>query len=553
MQRMTPNETGGINGQALRPIDMASLAVAPSTHQAISSASLDGAMRADPRLSVGAQVLLLAIGQVVLWGAAAALLYSAPEIDGAEQFVWAFSMENGYWKHPPLPSWIMHGLIAVFGPSVALPFVAAQASIAIALVLTWRLACEFMAPRRALVAMVLTSLVAYHNIGGDAFNHSTALLPLQAATLLMFCRAMRHGRTWRWALFGLCAGLSMLVKYVALLPLAGMLLIFVLDRNQHRRPQVLGLALAVLIAALVLAPHGWWLHSNNFLPFRYAHSVARALPGTAATAASVADFALIQGLRLVPFLAGLWFVFAAAPRTAQRPSRAPVLSRNDALFLWIAALAPLTLTVLMALVTQTELQSRWGTNGFLVVGTLAVALLRDDSPRMARRAIGFAIVAHVVLCLSLTLSKTVVADRLDYRTRANFPGSQLAAHALATWREHTDAPLRVVVSDIWLGGNLIAHTPQRLAVLINGHHFKSPWIDAQTVEACGALVLDDQTIDAAGHDAPHAAISALMARATFSGVWALPWAHGSQRDVRGETGEVRWGIVLPSGNGHCPF
>ena len=74
----------------------------------------------------------------------------------------------------------------------------------------------------------------------------------------------------------------------------------------------------------------------------------------------------------------------------------------------------------------------------------------------------------------MTLSKTVVAERMQLRTRANYPGAVLAQYARTTWREHTAAPLRLVVSDIWLGGNIIANSPQRLAVLIDGHHLKSP-------------------------------------------------------------------------------
>jgi hypothetical protein len=45
---------------------------------------------------------------------------------------------------------------------------------------------------------------------------------------------------------------------------------------------------------------------------------------------------------------------------------------------------------------------------------------------------------------SMTLSKTVVAERLQWRTRANFPGALLADEAQRTWAEHSDAPLRLV-------------------------------------------------------------------------------------------------------------
>ncbi|MGI4935897.1 MAG: glycosyltransferase family 39 protein, partial [Janthinobacterium lividum] len=128
------------------------------------------------KLPIGLIVLLLCLGQVVLWGIATAYAYKAPELDSAEQFIWSFALEGGYWKHPPVPSWIMHFLVAVFGPSVPLPYIATQVAIVTAMALTWRLACEFMTPQRALIAMLLTSLVTYHNIGGDNYNHNTVLL-----------------------------------------------------------------------------------------------------------------------------------------------------------------------------------------------------------------------------------------------------------------------------------------------------------------------------------------------------------------------------------------
>ncbi len=494
----------------------------------------------------------LCVGQLLLWSVAFGLTYKAPEIDSAEQFVWAFSLESGYWKHPPMPSWILHELIQLFGPSVVLPFVATQASIVIALALMWRLGCEFMSPQRSLIAMALTSLVTYHNIGGDCFNHNTALLPFQAATMLMFYRATRQGRWLQWALAGLFAGLSMLVKYVALLPLAGLLLYFVLDRELHHRRQLLGLALAAAVAAGVLVPHLLWLKSTHFLPFRYAHSVAQALPGLAASARSAGDFLLIQGLRLLPFMAGLWFVLGRRGRELNWSTPLAAPSPRDRRFLWITALAPLVSTLAFGLVTETELQSRWGANAFLLAGWLVLALCRrSDSPLMLSRTLRFTVCDHVVLCLSMTMAKTVVAEQLHVRTRANFPGALLARHAQLTWAEYTEAPLRLVVSDIWLGGNIIANGNQQLAVLIDGHYLKSPWVKATAVEQCGALVLDDRTVDAAGHGEASAALDAMMARASVTGVWTLPWAGGRTPEGHGASGRVRWGIIAPAKGQRC--
>jgi 4-amino-4-deoxy-L-arabinose transferase-like glycosyltransferase len=498
-------------------------------------------------------VLLLCAAQVLLWSLAFGLTYSAPELDGAEQFVWSFSLENGYWKHPPMPSWIMHALIRVFGASVALPFVATQTSIVIALALTWRLGCEFMSARRSLIAMALTSLVTYHNIGGDCFNHNTALLPFQAATLLAFHRATRVGAWHQWALAGLLAGLAMLVKYVAALPLIGMLAYFALDRSLHTRRQLTGLAIASAVFVLTMLPHVIWLERTDFLPFRYARSVAQSLPGIAQTAADLAMFLVMQALRLLPFACGVWFALRRQPQAGRADLEAATEPEpRDKLFLWVAAVSLLLLTVAIGLLSQTQMQSRWGANAFLLSGWAVMSSVRRiDTGRAFKRAVCFAAGAHLVLCLGLTLSKTVVAKKLGIRTRANFPGAVLARNAHETWKRHTQDRLRIVVSDIWLGGNIIANGEDRVAVLIDGHYVKSPWVRESAVRDCGALVLDDQTNASAGHVQADAALDPLMRRADFTGTWELPWADNNAKVRSGRSGQVRWGIILPRSAANC--
>ena len=524
-------------------------------HTLINQPSLPALRPAFDQRRVGWLVLLLCVGQVLLWGLTAGLSYSAPEVDSAEQFVWAFSMESGYWKHPPLPSWIMHALLQVFGPSLLLPFIATQTCIVIALALTWRLGNEFMSPLRSLIAMALTSLVTYHNLGGDSFNHNTVLLPFQAATVLLFYLASRRQAWHLWALTGLFAGLAMLVKYVMLLPLGGLLLYFALDRSLHTRRALLGLLLAVGVFALVLVPHLLWLRATNFMPFRYAHEVTRELPGLLATLQSLAGFLFTQVLRLLPFVVGLVLTtlpWRRAERAARQAGPAATLAHNDRLFVWVVGCTPLLFTMGIGLFSETALQARWGTNAFLLTGLLAMVLTRGaETPLMLRRCLQVVIVMQVVLCLAQTLSKTVIADRFERRTRANFPGAVLAANAQRTWAEHTDARLRLVVSDIWLGGNIVANSPKRLAVLIDGYHFKSPWVQDKAVDQCGALILDDTTADQADHAAPNPALDALMARAQFTGTWTLPWARPKLRADSPERGVIRWGIILPDPKQIC--
>jgi hypothetical protein len=64
-------------------------------------------------------------------------------------------------------------------------------------------------------------------------------------------------------------------------------------------------------------------------------------------------------------------------------------------------------------------------------------------------------------------------------------------------------------------------------------------------------VLDDQTADAALHDQAGAALNKLMGRANFTGVWELPWAGKNVEGRSGFSGQVRWGVILPSNPSGC--
>jgi hypothetical protein len=332
-----------------------------------------------------------------------------------------------------------------------------------------------------------------------------------------------------------------------------MLLYFLLDRRLHRTSAVLGLLLACAIFATVLLPHAMWLHQTDYLPFRYARAVTEPAHGLWRTTLSLLDFLFTQVLRLLPFFAGLWFVTAMRRSDASPvPAEPATMASADRLFLWTSALAPLVLTSAFGLASQSALQGRWGTNAFMLTGLLAMALWhRTETRAVLRHAVQFAVCVHLLLCAGQTLSKTVIGEYLHVRTRANFPGALLARNALETWQSNTQLPLRLVISDIWLGGNIIAHDRQPLAVLIDGNYLTSPWVKAQAVERCGALVLDDMTNDAAGRGLPNPALDAFMARADVRGTWVLPWSgrHGAEWPTA--RGTVRWGIIRPTSSDGC--
>lgn len=492
------------------------------------------------RLAVpaGAWIAALAVLYTLAWGCGMAWSHRSPTLDNAEQLVWAYAMEAGYWKHPPLPSWILHGLLALFGPSVALPFIATQACVAIALALTWRLGCEFMSPGRSLLAVALTSLVSYHGYGADAYNHNSVLLPFQAAATLSFYLALRRNRWSLWVLAGLFAGLSLLVKYVAVFPLAALLLYVAFDRAVQTRRHFTGLALAAGVAFAVCLPHLWWLWANDFLPLHYMHSVTAPTGGFGEAAISVLAFLGGQLLRILPLLAVLgWALWRRGVASAE------AMPANDRLFLWCAGALPLALISLYGFATQTELLARWGSNVFLLAGWLALDAVRRRPLPAVRTVLGGVLLAQVVTWTAVIVIAPIAGDRLHLRGRTEFPGELLAGLARHTWREHNASPLRIVVSDIWLAGNVAAHARAPIAVLIDGEPTRAPWVHEADIASCGALVLQR-----VGDQGEAGAVTRWLAQAALHGEWSLPWTGSghARDDVR-----VHWGIVPPSDARGC--
>ena len=64
-------------------------------------------------LDGGGVALLMAVYGLV-WVLLYALTTLSPPVDNVEQLVWLRSMEWGYFKHPPLPTWILGAVATVF-------------------------------------------------------------------------------------------------------------------------------------------------------------------------------------------------------------------------------------------------------------------------------------------------------------------------------------------------------------------------------------------------------------------------------------------------------
>jgi 4-amino-4-deoxy-L-arabinose transferase-like glycosyltransferase len=293
-------------------------------------------------------------------------------------------LQLGYFDHPLMSWWISAAAASISeaGFVVRLPFIGL---FALSTLLMHAIARDVAGERAGLWAAIAFNL-------SPVFGLTTASWvlpdgPLVAALLGMTWCLLRGFPTasWRWwGGAGVCAGLAMLSKYTAVLPLAGAAL-FVLaqDRAWLRRPQpYLAAALALGVFSPVIiwnAHHGW--ASLAFQGGRAAAAGFRPL-GPLTTLAGEAAF-------LLPWIwAGLMLVWWRGffGTTPQR------------LLCWMAAPAILLFVVISF--WSRQVLFHWAVPGYLMLFPLLGAWLADRAwaPRAATATAALlAVVACVVV------------------------------------------------------------------------------------------------------------------------------------------------------------
>ena len=134
----------------------------------LSSSSTPRARSLSPLCAVG-----VSLAVIVLWALWAAHFNTAQFGDNVEQFNWAQSLELGYYKHPPLPSWLLGAVIRVFGPSIYWAYVLATVCLMGTLIFTWLIGRELVGDRIAAAACLLWGLNMTFSQRVQLYNHNT--------------------------------------------------------------------------------------------------------------------------------------------------------------------------------------------------------------------------------------------------------------------------------------------------------------------------------------------------------------------------------------------
>lgn len=447
-----------------------------------------------PRSSIalGWAFLLLAF-----WVVLAAVVNPAQFADSIEQFNWAHGVEWGYWKHPPLPTWLMAGWIALAGPSVYGTYSLAALSLAGTAFFTWCIARRLLGARLAAVALLLWGLHLGFSWRAQLYNHNTVLVLAVSAAAWAALRAADRGRLRDWALAGLMAAAAVLTKYQAVVPLAG--IVFAVWRTGTlRNPlQRRGLMLALLVFAAACLPHALWAVQNAFPSYRYFKDSGGGPLGNVERLSAWVAFLANQLRFHLPMLGAiglalLWAPSADVPASTygdeDTPRPAPGWVRA---WFWGLVGIPFIALTLMLLAGGMRLQTYWGlqTLQFLPLvmawklGGLSRAL-RFKSLLIAALLIHAGSAVLYVRTLHQASSQRAMrsADRI-------YPARQLAAQVQASWEAATNCPLKYVIGPGFEAGLVSVYSGLYPVVLEAGDFGKSPWVDPADLARRGAVVM----------------------------------------------------------------
>ncbi len=316
-------------------------------------------------------------------------------IDADEAMIWARHFAFGY-KHPPLTGWLFALWFAVFPRQQWAVDLLNVTSLAVALAITWRLLRDHLDKNRALLGLLALLLIPLYDVKAEVLNANTVMIPFWAATLLFYLRARRALGSFDAFFAGAFASLTVLGKYWAVYLLAGMAVASLVGpgtRRFWRSPAPYVMAAG---AAIVIAPHVWWL-INERESLQFAESVANHASFTDALRLSVYYI-----LGAVAYIAGPLIFLAAL-----RPSRAALADiawpgHDDRRQALVLLLVPLVLPALVNLVIPYRLTPDWTFPNWALLPVVLYAsrYLLVDEAAVARA--GLFVVAGTVVVLIAT-------------------------------------------------------------------------------------------------------------------------------------------------------
>ncbi|MCP9928279.1 glycosyltransferase family 39 protein [Cyanobium sp. CH-040] len=395
------------------------------------------------RLPGPAALWLLATAWFALNAASQRLFSATAETDQAAELVRSQLWQWGYGSQPPLYTWLARLLLELSGPALW-PLLVLKVAILSALVASLLQIGRLLRFSPAQQAIAVAGIALIPQFAWESqrdLTHSVLATLLAALTLLQLLRLQRSPTAGHYALAGVLGAGGMLSKYTFGVFLLGALLAGLSLPAFRRRLLDARMLIALAVGAGLLAPHLLWALGQPDL----------ALGGLDKLQAGPAfPIAQLRGLAsaawtAIAFLTPLWIVGLVLVAKRLQPPGNPGQRLLARLPLAIAVV--LTLVILVS--GATRIKDRWYQN-LLFYAPVLLAVLSGPAPPSRRLRLYLQSAGLAAAAVSVALPARIpLAGALGRTSALNEPVVEL----LGRIRERQQAPVLVIASDSFLGGN----------------------------------------------------------------------------------------------------
>lgn len=387
--------------------------------------------------------------------------------DTAEAYVWGQQFEWGFWKHPPFWAWIAGAWFDVFPRNVASIALLASVNAAIGLVGAWKLTGCFLRDESRASATVLLLLTPLYTFLAFTFNANSIFIPLWPWTAYFFVRAIDRQSFGASILFGAMAAIDMMSKYYAAILIVTCIAAAMIHSARKACMRSMLPWLSAATAALLFAPHLYWLAHSNYATLHYFGRET----GHGAVFV-VRQLAVLIGECIAYNAVAAVFVMAVT-----RTSPADWLSRfrervRDSRFRFLAVLAllPAGLTLICSVLFRVSISSNTMIGVFCLTPVLFLDLAAPADPAKLQRASFVAVGLVTVASLLAAPALASLGTRDLAFTRS------IAQQLDLLWTANAHTPLRYVAGAEPYSEKMAFYLPERPQDFILYNFAAAPWV-----------------------------------------------------------------------------
>ena len=438
---------------------------------------------------------LLSIAFLAFWIILSAQLNQAQYGDNLEQFNWAHHAEWGYWKHPPLTTWLLISLQYLIGFHEFNTYLLSFICLAITLYFYHRLANLFATKFIADLSILFLSISFMFSWRAQMFNHNTSLTMMTAILSWQFFSITKKSniKIIDWLFLSITSALTLLAKYQSILLFLGLLLALYLQKKITKPKILFGVCICAFFTFILLIPHLFWIFQNKSLIMQYTTDRFEMTHVFSLTHFKNLFSFLMQQLRffLLPLI--LFFVFRNSGQIFLKSQSVffKKIYQHHYVWLWSLFLFPLSALIGLNLLGGVKLQNHWGMASFLFF-PLILAVLCSEAKKISQQFLYrsycfFQVLSMLVFFFMKTQYEVSTFKRID----TSYPGPVMAQTIMNDWKKETSCPLKIISGPAFEAGIVSVYSGQYPAVLEDGDFHKTPWLNQSTINAQGMILLSN--------------------------------------------------------------